>query len=192
MLWQRAPSCGTISTWPSQTAPAWSSPGAQRQTRMLPAIRRGEASWRAGRLSRKRRASWPLLSSHHPANLSSLPWMRSNAKSRAGACASRTRRSPSKFVQREPNAAAAGETRPRYQRPGFGIAHTGWHLRSSVPSRGRHARNIPLRCAHDRRVSSTGRAHALVTGNARHFLPSYGITVVSPNGLLKLIGSHRP
>ena len=40
-------------------------------------------------------------------------------------------------------------------------------------------------------VALTGRADALVTGNARHFHPSHGITVVSPSGLLKLIGAHR-
>ena len=40
-------------------------------------------------------------------------------------------------------------------------------------------------------VALTGRADALVTGNARHFHPSHGITVVSPSGLLKLLGSSR-
>ena len=40
-------------------------------------------------------------------------------------------------------------------------------------------------------VALTGRADALVTGNARHFHPSHGITVVSPSGLLKVIGAHR-
>jgi len=40
-------------------------------------------------------------------------------------------------------------------------------------------------------VALTGRADALVTGNARHFQPSHGITVVSPSGLLKLLGGHR-
>ncbi len=36
-------------------------------------------------------------------------------------------------------------------------------------------------------VALTGRADALVTGNARHFHPSHGITIVSPSGLLKLL-----
>lgn len=40
-------------------------------------------------------------------------------------------------------------------------------------------------------VALTGRADALITGNARHFHPSHGITVVSPSGLLKVIGAHR-
>jgi putative PIN family toxin of toxin-antitoxin system len=40
-------------------------------------------------------------------------------------------------------------------------------------------------------VALTGRADALVTGNARHFHPSHGITVVSPSGLLKLLTAHR-
>lgn len=40
-------------------------------------------------------------------------------------------------------------------------------------------------------VALTGRADALVTGNARHFQPSHGITVVSPGSLLKLLAVHR-
>jgi len=40
-------------------------------------------------------------------------------------------------------------------------------------------------------VALTGRADALVTGNARHFQPSHGVIVVSPSRLLKLIGSPR-
>jgi len=40
-------------------------------------------------------------------------------------------------------------------------------------------------------VALTGRADALVTGNARHFHPSHGVTVVSPSGLLKLLALHR-
>jgi putative PIN family toxin of toxin-antitoxin system len=40
-------------------------------------------------------------------------------------------------------------------------------------------------------VALTGRADALVTGNARHFHPSHGITVVSPSGLLKLLAVYR-
>jgi len=40
-------------------------------------------------------------------------------------------------------------------------------------------------------VALTGRADALITGNARHFHPSHGITVVSPSGLLKLLAVHR-
>ena len=40
-------------------------------------------------------------------------------------------------------------------------------------------------------VALTGYADALVTGNARHFHPSHGITVVSPSGPLKVIGAHR-
>lgn len=36
-------------------------------------------------------------------------------------------------------------------------------------------------------VALSGRADALVTGNARHFHPSRGIIVVSPSGLLKLL-----
>jgi uncharacterized protein len=40
-------------------------------------------------------------------------------------------------------------------------------------------------------VALTGLADALVTGNARHFHPSHGVTVVSPSGLLKLLAVHR-
>jgi len=40
-------------------------------------------------------------------------------------------------------------------------------------------------------VALTGRADALVTGNARHFHPSHGISVVSPSGLLKLLAVYR-
>ena len=40
-------------------------------------------------------------------------------------------------------------------------------------------------------VALTGRADALVTGNARHFHPSHGVTVVSPSGLLKLLVVQR-
>ena len=40
-------------------------------------------------------------------------------------------------------------------------------------------------------VALTGRADALVTGNARHFHPSHGVTAVSPSGLLKLLAVHR-
>ena len=40
-------------------------------------------------------------------------------------------------------------------------------------------------------VALTGRADALVTGNARHFHASHGVTVVSPSGLLKLLALHR-
>lgn len=40
-------------------------------------------------------------------------------------------------------------------------------------------------------VALSGRADALVTGNARHFHPSHGITVVSPSGLLKLLAVYR-
>jgi len=36
-------------------------------------------------------------------------------------------------------------------------------------------------------VALTGRADALVTGNARHFQPARGIVVVSPGRLLKLL-----
>jgi uncharacterized protein len=36
-------------------------------------------------------------------------------------------------------------------------------------------------------VALSGRADVLVTGNARHFQPSHGITIVSPSGLLKLL-----
>jgi len=32
---------------------------------------------------------------------------------------------------------------------------------------------------------------ALVTGNARHFQPSHGVTVISPSGLLKLLTLHE-
>ncbi len=40
-------------------------------------------------------------------------------------------------------------------------------------------------------VALTGRADALVTGNARHFQPSHGVTVISPSGLLKLLTLHE-
>ena len=40
-------------------------------------------------------------------------------------------------------------------------------------------------------VALTGRADALVTGNARHFQPLRGVTVVSPSGLLKLLAVQR-
>ena len=40
-------------------------------------------------------------------------------------------------------------------------------------------------------VALTGRADALVTGNARHFHPSHDVTVVSPSGLLKLLALHH-
>ena len=40
-------------------------------------------------------------------------------------------------------------------------------------------------------VALTGRADALVTGNARHFHASHGVTVVSPSGLLKLLVVQR-
>ena len=39
-------------------------------------------------------------------------------------------------------------------------------------------------------VALSGRADALVTGNARHFQPSHGVTIVSPSGLLKLLIRH--
>lgn len=40
-------------------------------------------------------------------------------------------------------------------------------------------------------VAFTGRADALVTGNARHFQPLRGVTVVSPGGLLRLLAAQR-
>lgn len=40
-------------------------------------------------------------------------------------------------------------------------------------------------------VALTGRADALVTGNARHFQTSHGVPIISPSGLLKLIALHR-
>jgi predicted nucleic acid-binding protein len=40
-------------------------------------------------------------------------------------------------------------------------------------------------------VALVGRAEALVTGNARDFQPSHGITIVSPSAFLSLLASRK-